>query len=218
MADGSVFTHQYDPNRNRTKQTDGEGNVVDFTYDKLNRLDLMTQDPDGFNLVIDHDYDANGNEIKLTDPKGQVMDFEYDELNRLEKKIYNLTADDFALFTRTHEIMFHYDPNDNLEQVDELKSSGTDSPALVSSFKTYDDLDRLETETDAFQRKLEFDYDDRGNRTLLIDPDGEPTEYTFDAINRLSTVTIDGGVTTYTYSPDGLKKNVTKPEPDDLHL
>ena len=162
--------------------------------------------------ITDNDYDANGNQTKLTDPKGQVVDFEYDELNRLEQKIYNLTADDFALFTRTHdEITFDYDPNDNLEQVDELKSSGTDPPALELSFKTYDDLDRLEIETDTFQRKLGFDYDDQGNRTLLIDPDGKLTEYTFDAINRLSTVTIEGGVTTYTYFPDGLKKDVTNP-------
>ena len=211
MADGGVFTYEYDPNRNRTKQTDGEGNVVDFTYDKLNRLDLIIQDPSGFNLITDNDYDANGNQTKLTDAKGQVVDFEYDELNRSEKKIYNLTADDSALLTRTHEITFHYDPNNNLEQIDELKSSGTDPPALVSSVKTYDDLDRLETETDTFQRKLEFDYDDQGNRTSLTDPDGKITEYTFDALNRVSTVTIEGGATTYTYLPDGLKKNVTNP-------
>jgi YD repeat-containing protein len=155
MPDTGLFSYGYDPNRNRIRQTDGEGNLVTFTYDPLNRLDLMIQDPqpenpEGFHLVTDHDYDPNGNETKLIDPKGQVVDFKYDELNRLEKKIYNLTADDFALFTRTHEITFHYDPNDNLEQIDELKSSGTDPPALVLSFKTYDDLDRLETETDAF--------------------------------------------------------------------
>jgi len=188
-----------------------EMHVVEFTYDSLNRLDLMIQDPEGFSLITDHDYDANGNETKLTDPKGQVVDFEYDELNRLEKKIYHLTAEDFALFTRTHEITFHYDPNNNLTQIDELKSSGTDPPALVSSVKTYDDLDRLESETDVFGKALVLGYDDQGNRTSLTDPDGNITEYRFDALNRLETVTIAGGITTYRYFPDGLKKSVTNP-------
>jgi len=211
MADTGVFDYDYDENRNRIRQTDGETHVVGFTYDKLNRLDLMIQDPDGFHLITDHDYDANGNETKLTDPKGQVVDFEYDELNRLEKKIYHLTAEDFALFTRTHEITFHYDPNDNLEEIDELKSSGTDPPAVISSFKTYDDLDRLESETDVFGKALVLGYDDQGNRTSLTDPDGNITEYRFDALNRLETVTIAGGITTYRYFPDGLKKSVTNP-------
>src|SRR3990172_227234 len=45
MADTGVFTYDYDPNRNRIKQTDAEGNTVEFSYDELNRLDLMLQDP-----------------------------------------------------------------------------------------------------------------------------------------------------------------------------
>jgi YD repeat-containing protein len=79
-----------DANRNRIEQTDGEGNVVTFTYDALNRLDFMVQDSGGFNLTTNHDYDPNGNETKLTDPKGQVITFDYDELNRLKSKVYNL--------------------------------------------------------------------------------------------------------------------------------
>ena len=216
MPDGGVYTYAYDENRNRTGQTDAEGNVVTFIYDVLNRVDLMIQDPEGFALTTDHDYDANGNETKLTDPKGQVIDFEYDVLNRLQKKTYNLTADDFALFTRTHEITFFYDANDNLEQIEELKSTGTDAPAVESSFKTFDDLDRMESETDVFARTLAYDYDPQGNRTLLIDPDGKRTAYNYDELNRLETLTLDETtpsvqVVTYDYFPNGLKKTVTNP-------
>jgi RHS repeat-associated protein len=163
-------------------------------------------------LVTNHDYDPNGNEIKLTDPKGQVIDFEYDELNRLKTKVYNLTSADLALYTRTHKIEYVYDANDNLTRIDETKSSGTDPPAIVSSFKTYDDLDRLETETDAWGRRLTYDYDPQGNRTLLIDPDSVRTEYAYDELNRLDTLTFgDGQAVTYEYFPDGLKKTVTNP-------
>jgi YD repeat-containing protein len=99
MADGGEYQYEYDGNLNRTEQTDAEGNGVSFTYDVLNRVDLMTQDPGGFAYVTHHDYDENGNETKLTDPKGQVVDFEYDELNRLKSKVYHLTAADLALYT-----------------------------------------------------------------------------------------------------------------------
>ena len=103
MDDGGVFKYEHDPNRNRIKQTDGDGNEVAFKYDDLNRMDMMKQDPDYLHLVTNHDYDANGNEKKLTDPKDQIIDFEYDELNRLTAKIYTLSpsSSDPELYTRT---------------------------------------------------------------------------------------------------------------------
>jgi YD repeat-containing protein len=83
---------------------------------------------------------------------------------------------------------------------------------VVSSFKGYDELDRLETETDAWGRRLTYDYDPQGNRTLLIDPDSVRTEYTYDELNRLETLTFgDGQAVTYESFPDGLKKTVTNP-------
>jgi RHS repeat-associated protein len=210
MPDGGVYSYDYDAARNRIEQRDGENHVVRFTYDRLNRMERMIQDP--FNYVTLHAYDPNGNEIQLTDPKGQVITFNYDELNRLKSKVYSLTAPDLALFTRTHRIDYDYDPNDNLVRVDETKSSGTDPPAVVSSFKTYDELDRLETETDAWGRRLTYDYDPVGNRTLLIDPDGKQTVYAYDELNRLETLTLDDQqAVTYEYFPDGLKKTVTNP-------
>ena len=217
MADGGVFHYTYDENRNRIEQEDGEGNVVTFEYDELNRLDFMTQDPDGFAYVTDHDYDPNGNEKKLTDPKGQVIDYTYDELDRLKAKIYHLTPADMELYTRTHRIDYvEYDENNNLKQIDEVMSSGTDPPAVVSSFKTYDNLDRLETETDSYNKTLTYDYDDVGNRTLLIDPDDKRTVYDYDELNRLKIVKLEEGTANeqhifYQYYPDGLKKTVTNP-------
>ena len=211
MADGGIFQYLYDPNRNRIKQIDAESNVVEFTYDNLNRLDRMIQDPTGFAYITDYDYDANGNETKLTDAKDQVIDFTYDELNRMTAKVYQLTPDDFALYTRTNRIDYGYDANDNLRQVDELRSSGTDPPAAYTSFKIYDNLDRVTSETDTFGRTLEYGYDPQGNRNSLTDPDGIETSYTYDALNRLETLTTAAGTTTYTYFPDGLKESVSNP-------
>ena len=144
------------------------------------------------------------------------MHFAYDELNRLKKKTYELTDADFALLTRTHEITFHYDENDNLRHIDELKSTGTDAPAIVRSSKTYDTLDRLESESDAWGRTLSYEYDNQGNRTALIDPDSVRTEYQYDELNRLEILTLEADTPTaqdvvYEYYPDGLKDTVTNP-------
>jgi RHS repeat-associated protein len=211
MADQGVFSYRYDPNRNRVEQLDGNGNKVSFTYDSLNRLTQMFQDPDGLRLATTHEYDANGNEIRLTDAKAQQTTFEYDKLNRMTAKVYGLTPADLALFTRTHRIDYGYDPSNNLIRVDETRSSGNDPPAVFSNLKTYDNLDRLKTETDSFGRALQYGYDPQGNRTSLIDPDGKQTIYTYDALSRLKTLVTDGGTTTYAYFPDGLKQSVANP-------
>ena len=106
----------------------------------------------------------------------------------MKAKIYHLSpsSSDSELYTRTHRIDYvEYDGNDNLKRIDELRSSGTDPPAVFSSFKTYDNLDRLETETDSYGRILEYEYDNVGNRASLTDPDGKRTVYEYDDLNRL---------------------------------
>jgi len=58
--------------------------------------------------------------------------------------------------------------------------------------------------------------DPQGNRTSLTDPDSVRTEYTFDALNRLETLTLEAGTPSaqtvvYDYFSDSLKRTVTNP-------
>jgi len=89
-----VTSYQYDPNRNRVLQTDANGHEVRMTYDELDRMDALVQDPAGLAFRTRHEYDANGNETVLTDPKGQTVTSTYDELNRLKTKAYAYPASD----------------------------------------------------------------------------------------------------------------------------
>ena len=87
---------------------------------------------------------------------------------------------------------------------------------MFSSFKTYDDLDRLETETDSYGRILEYAYDNVGNRSSLTDPDGNRTVYEYDDLNRLDIIRLNANTpeetaVDYEYYPDGLKERVTNP-------
>ncbi len=210
-ADTGVFQFRYDSNRNRVEQRDGEGRKVSMEYDALDRMFRMTQDPEGESLVTLHEFDENGNQVRLVDAKAQEVSYVYDELNRETARVFTLTAEDFALFTRTHRIDSIYDANDNLIRVDETRSSGSDPPGAFTTLRTYDALDRLESETDGIGRTLKYGYDRAGNRTSLIDPDNIPTTYLYDSLNRLKSVITEGGTTTYEYSDDGLKQRVVNP-------
>jgi RHS repeat-associated protein len=213
----TVYT--YDPDRNRTRQEDSNHNLVEMSYDLLNRLDLMTQKgaPEG-DLVTDHDYDENGNETKLTDPKGQTVTNTYDELNRLKTKAYAFAPDDpYRPWRHTVSVAYSHDPNSNLIRQDESVASGTDPPSeTVTIERTFDTLDRLQTETEtlpgAGPKTLTYTYWPNGLRKTLTDPESGLTSYTYDSQNRLETVTTSLGTTSYTYYGDGLLHEVTEPD------
>jgi len=223
-----VTAYGYDENRNRLKQTDANGNVVEMTYDRLDRLDLMIQKgaPEG-DLVTDHGYDPNGNEVTLVDPKGQKVTSTYDELNRLKTKAYAFAPGDaYRPWRHTTGVTYTYDGNNNLERAEEAVASGTDPPVTLTTLRSYDDLDRLASETTALpdggSRTVSYTYYRNGTRETITDPAGLVTRYTYDAQNRLETVSIpspppggegegEGSLTTYAYYPDDLLRTITYP-------
>jgi RHS repeat-associated protein len=215
-----VTSYVYDPNRNRVKQTDANSHVVEMAYDELNRMTSMTQDPSGFGYVTVHEYDENGNETKLTDPKGQTVSSTYDELNRLKTKAYGFAAGDSVRpWRHTTGVVYGYDPNNNLKQVDESVATRTNAETLVT-YRSFDNLDRLISETTMLPdqpstgertRTVAYTYFKNGTRQTVTDPAGAVTSYTYDGQNRLKTATTAGGQTGYSYYPDDLLKDVTYP-------
>src|SRR5438552_918644 len=168
-----VTSYEYDENRNRVRQTDGNGHVVSMTYDRLDRMTRMAQDPDGLNLVTQHEYDESGNERSLMDAKGQTVTSTYDPLDRLKTKAYAFApADTVRPWRHTTSIAYTYDANNNLKQVDERVASGNDPPSTtLTTLRDYDDLDRLQSETnplpDGGNRTASFTYHRNGTRETL---------------------------------------------------
>jgi RHS repeat-associated protein len=221
---GVTTQYTYDPNRNRLQQTMDAGGaserVVTMSYDDLNRLRFVHEDPQGFNLTTEHQYDENGNEKLLIDAKHQTVTSTYDELNRLRSKVYGLApGDTVGVWQQIGRAEYDPDPNGNVTTMREYVASGTSPPSstprLVS--RVYDDLDRLQSETSTLpdtgsSETVAYTYFGNGTRQTVKDPFAATTTYTYDGQNRLHSVTTaDNAQTTYTYLGNGLADQVIYP-------
>ena len=65
-----------------TRQADGIGNYVQYTYDSLGQVSTVT---DGNSHVTDNDYDASGRLTKTTYADGKVVKYFYDGAGRQTK-------------------------------------------------------------------------------------------------------------------------------------
>jgi YD repeat-containing protein len=168
---GAEATYDYDASDNKTSATDPNGNTINYSYDPLNRL-IKKSYPDGTHA--DFGYDAAGN-LLLTDQtsgSGETITRGYDALNRVTSKETN-----YGDFSKT--LTYDYDAEGN--QTELTSGAGT-------VLYDYDALGRVEQTTDQQGRTTTFEYDNNGNQTAEIYPNGISTTRTFDAMNRVQQV------------------------------
>lgn len=187
-----VTTYTYDGAGNVLTRRDDKQHVTTWVYDDAGRLSSETKpDPDGggpqTSPLTTYTYDPNGNRLTLTDPNGNatgtagdgVTTYGYDRANRQ-------TSVDYA--DATPDVAFAYDNAGNRTQM-------TDGAGMET--RTYDNLDRLKTVTrgsDTFS----YTYDPVGNVTQRTYPGQSPIDYTYDGLDRMSTVS-NAGATSYGY-------------------
>jgi RHS repeat-associated protein len=229
----------YDANGNRIAQQDANGNLQTWRFDALDRMTEWLQhtrpgalsdatvrgaDPRGGSLLAGGDgasalgwrygWDANSNLASLEDPRGQRIEHTHDHLDRLVRQSYSNHAAP-GLDYQVQSIETTYDGNGNVTTRSERKRvAGADVVEL--SVMSFDALDRLESSTrfdrgDAVGKRIAYTYDVQGNRLSVTDPDGFSTFYSYDARNRLATVTTQAGVTSYEWWEDDLLKRVLYP-------
>lgn len=194
--------YTYDYQDNRVSITDALNRTTLYAYDVLGRPTEVTY-PDG-NRIIYNRYDANGNLERMTDANGNVVQYTYDAINREISHTYTPVV---ALPNDVQSVATGYDLNNNVTSVVETYTNGT----VRAVSQTFDNFDRLKSHTDGFGKRTQYQYDHNGNRTVLIDPDNTVTRYTFDGLNRVTSVTNLQGVTEYKYSLASLLKEVRYP-------
>jgi RHS repeat-associated protein len=196
-AANNVTTYAYDAMSNLTAVTDALNRTTNFSYDDFNRLTKIKY-PEASagagRLEENFVYDGAGNLLTKTDQAGKVTSFCYDSANRL------VTSTDPALKVTSYEY-----------------NARSQTTAVIDAINQryefdYDALGRLTQEKKGTPTKS-FVYDAVGNRTQRTDFNGAVTNYTFDALNRLTTISYPD-TTSATYGYDVLSRLTTATNPN----
>ena len=187
------YTYLYDPAHRLTGIEDQDGNSIHFTLDKAgNRLKEEINDRSGkilqqrsrefdkasrlvkeigaANQTIRHDYDENGNVTKITDALNRTVINQYDALNRL---IVSTDPDGKP----TH---YSYDGQDQLIWVTDPRNLGTQY--------VRDGLNNLSKTVSPDTGSTTATFDEVGNISTRIDAKGQEARYSYDALNRLISI------------------------------
>ena len=207
--DATTLRFGYDDARRLTRITDGLGNYIEYTldtesnrnaekfydatgvlrkrltqtFDTYNRLDVSNQ----VNESVDYDFAPDGTLDRSIDGRGSVMDYDYDTLKRLVTSTQDLGNLDM-------QTVYAYDVADRLTSI-------TDPNSNATSY-AYDDLGNLLIQTSPDTGTTSYQYDDAGNRIQQVDAKGQVFTYSYDAINRLTSVAAPGAVDDISYTYD----------------
>ena len=167
----------YDMNDNLLSITNAKGGITALAYDTA--TDWLLKESFQGNSRI-YTYNADGSVKTVIDPNGNLFNYFYDLAGRV-------TSDGYATYT--------YNSNGNLQTI----TRG--GKAIQFS---YDGLNHvIAVVYDGFS--VGYNYDNVGNITRIIYPGNKIVNYTYDAVNRLKTVTDwNNQTTTYYYRNDGL--------------
>lgn len=165
--------------------TDANGNVSRMVYDVEGRL-KQWQFPSKISGQVntadyeEYGYDLNDNRTSLRKRDGKTINYQPDNLNRIVLKSFPEEPNNNVAYT--------YD-NRGLELSSLFTATGK---GIVNE---YDGFGRLKTSTNSMfssGKMLGYGYDDNGNRTKVVHPDGVVFGYAYDGINKLTNVCENG--------------------------
>ena len=208
-ANGAVTTYEYDKIGRNTAIIDALGNRTEFFYNAKSQLESMT---DAKGNVYTYIYDDNGNRIKTIYPDGTYVLSEYDARGRVtsQKDQHGYTtkyvydgADRLVRVTNAQNISTNY----SYDEVGNMISV-TDGNGNVTSYE-YDDFGRVVKTTNALGNSAYTTYDKSGNVLTSTDYVGNVTTFEYDSLDRLTGKTNNDGTVNYTYTADGKISKVT---------
>jgi RHS repeat-associated protein len=183
--------------------TEATGVTVTNTYDDLNRLQTKTYPDAGAEKF---GYSARGM-IAYTNQIGQITRWGFDEaMRKLAEtnanneiiRFTNNAAGDLISLTdgKLHTTKWNYDEYGRL--TNKLDQAGVE----ILRYK-YDADNRLTNRWSAAKGNTYYTYDLVGNLTNIAYPSSTDVRFTFDALNRVSTMVDAVGTTVYTYTAGG---------------
>ncbi len=243
-AMGFVTSHAYDEAGNRITQTDAEGRQTSWAYDALGRqIDRMlplgqieTMEYDAVGNLVSHTdfngaihtykFDINDREIERKYADGKVETQTFDAVgNRIASsdetgnRTYAWDSMN-RLLAETHAngtvLSYTYDENGNRLSLKVSHGVGTGNATSDTTTFAFDKLNRMSGVVDGQGRNTTYSYDAVGNRASMLRANGVYTEYVYDPVNRLKSMTHKNSANTvlesYTYTLDitGRRTGVTE--------
>jgi RHS repeat-associated protein len=199
----------YDSHGNLTDVTDNLTNHTVYIYDEEGRL-LLERDPEGYETV--HTYDCEGRRLTTRDAAMGVTEFAYDDNGNLERVedaeehpttwVYNaLDLVESATNAVGDQVRYIYREDGRL---------GSRQRPTGTTTYGYDNAGRLNAISSS---GATLQRDGNGNIISLSESHGATTynyAYTYDALNRLSTITDnDSKTVSYTYDEAGNLLTIT---------
>jgi RHS repeat-associated protein len=198
---GMSETSSYDAAGNLASKTDFNVKTTAYAYDAVNRLRSKTPDAAFGASVVQFSYSATGQRLQMVDASGTTT-YAYDTRDRLLSKA-----------TPQGTLTYTYDPGGNLTAIQSSNTGGT------SVTYAYDALNRLATVTDnrLSPGVTTYTYDNAGNLANFKYPNGVQHGYTYNPLNRLTTLAVMNTTTSstlasysYTLGPTGNRTAVAE--------
>ncbi|MDQ5826169.1 MAG: DUF6531 domain-containing protein [Chloroflexota bacterium] len=227
---GSVTTYDYDPVGRLISTTSPLGNAADavaanhrwtYIYDAEDRLQFTkapTAHVGGTPLVEESRYDAVGNEVARIDANGQVTLYLYDERDSLKEVRQSRQPWTNPLAPPADVIVTEYKYDDLANLIRVTRAKGDSNNERVTEY-TADGLNRPRRETEYPNWPnvngplvSQYGYDPNGNRTTHIDPLGRTATMSYDALDRLISLSYSDGSTPsvhYTYDANDNRQSMT---------
>jgi YD repeat-containing protein len=189
----------YDSLNDVTSYTDGRGHTTSYGYDSKGNLTSITAPApsgSGSGPVTTYGRDAmTGLVTSLTDPRNKVTSFGYDSAG-------NLTS---VTTPVGYETTYGYDSSGRMtSKVDPRGNVSGANPADYTWTYAYDNANHQLSQADPLGHETDWTYDPVGNLTSLTDANNHTTSYSYDNANELLTVTAaDLTETSYAYDNNG---------------
>lgn len=221
---GHTTTYTYDSMGRRATVTDGRGNTSRYEYDTVGNI-VKEVAPQPLAYVVTRTFNSTNDLLAETDGRGNTtsytyatssdpaVDYQVGQLKSITDREGGITS--FKYWTSTSS------PAPPSTVVGLVKST-TNQRSKTTSFD-YDSSGNQTQITNPLGFKTTLGYDSSGRRTSRRDPRGNVpvppagylTQWTYDAVDHVSTVTdARGNVTTYDYTDNELPWKVTRNEND----
>lgn len=187
---GNTLTINYVTNtylgRLLTSQTDANHNKPTLEYGlywllkRVNYPDKTLVDTANTADYTEFQYDTRGNKTYERKRNGAEVNYQYDNNNRVIVK-------DYANNTKQQDVALDYDARGLL--VSSVFSTGSVAgQGITNTFDGFGRLYATTTNMGGISRTLSYIYDRNGNRERITHPDQNYFTYSFDALNRISTL------------------------------